>query len=595
MEQHICPCCGGGLQKNGDTYHCPYCRADFEDDFEERAAMSLRSLLDEERMESLQKARRALFMAAHERFPSNDTVLSCARKVREIYPADDYALLYEASITKDPQKLNDFLLRSDMDIPLARECFRWVIASLEARNSAALKTMVQRYFAGEEALDMMTEIEAEDAKISDGLYIPSLPRDVFLAYSSADQDQVVRTLDLLEENGFTVFAAFRNLRHGKGAADNYLASLQEAMKHCKILVFLSSSSSRNLACDALRVELPFINDNLPEMKRIEYVIEPYDNKTPMAAKILLKRVFEGLEWCQSEEDLLTRLLTYTTVKEKKKFASIACPVCGREVPIGTRFCPNCGHSFVQTEEPKPKPEPEAPRQKREEPRQQSNPQQGSQDPSLRNGFGRLFGALGTAIGRKVGQLGDRVMEGRAAKKGRLSYAPVPEASFVLLQPRHMVIKDTPQGPMLKGLRGVRAPYIAIPPSIRVIHGKAFRGYERVIKGILFPDSIEEFASDWGDFACMGLPLLEYVYLPVDDYFRWPYLFDQCFSKENRALVVEISSNGSVPPVERVESNRAIPYFRSFRPYDPKGRPTVHLFVNGEEVDLSPDHIRDRLK
>ena len=178
--------------------------------------------------------------------------------------------------------------------------------------------------------------QEEAGKLEAGLYTPSLPRDVFLCYSSKDRKDVVRILDLLEDNGFTVFAAFRNLRHGKGAAENYLSALQEAMSHCKCVVFLSSKSSRSVSCDAIKVELPYIQSHLPKMGRVEYLLEPREARLPLLVERLLKETFAGVEWCQDEEDLILRVQSLTDAKP------IVCPKCKHENAPGTLFCHQCG-------------------------------------------------------------------------------------------------------------------------------------------------------------------------------------------------------------------------------------------------------------
>ena len=247
MEHHICACCGGQLEKRENDYYCPYCRSVFEDDAEERAAVTLAGLLDDQKLEKLSNARRLLFQAAHEEFASNAKVLALAKSVREIYPADDYAILYQTLIEGNVNGVNNYLLRGDMNMPLVYETYRFVLANLDLRFASALKTMSQRYLNGDELRDALTLLEEQVAKLEEGIFEPSLPRDIFLAYSSADQARVTQILNFLEDNGFTVFAAFRNLRHGVGAADNYLSNLQAAMKHCKVLVFVSSEASRSLS------------------------------------------------------------------------------------------------------------------------------------------------------------------------------------------------------------------------------------------------------------------------------------------------------------------------------------------------------------
>ena len=136
-------------------------------------------------------------------------------------------------------------------------------------------------------------------------------------------EKVIHIMDLLEQNGFTCFASFRNLRHGKGAQEDYLSFLQLAMKACGCFLFLSSESSRSMECDAMRVELPYLVNELEGKPRLEYLLEDYQD-TPFLAKRTLKKAFPSQEQCRDEEDLLLRLeklLSQTSKNEKNEAGS----------------------------------------------------------------------------------------------------------------------------------------------------------------------------------------------------------------------------------------------------------------------------------
>ncbi len=173
-------------------------------------------------------------------------------------------------------------------------------------------------------------LEAEAQKISEGIYETVLSRDVFIAYSSKDMDKVLSLLQTLEENGFTCFAAMRNLQHGRNAVANYEQALQTAMDNCAILIFVSSKNSRSFACDALKQELPYLKrkemENAPleyrngtysslparyKKPRIEYRL---DNERTLAADMLLKEFFAGLDYCETEEKVLGRVVEYITAR-----------------------------------------------------------------------------------------------------------------------------------------------------------------------------------------------------------------------------------------------------------------------------------------
>ncbi|MBQ7307618.1 MAG: TIR domain-containing protein, partial [Clostridia bacterium] len=150
-------------------------------------------------------------------------------------------------------------------------------------------------------------LEKECFKLDSGIYTAFLERDVFVAYSSKDMKEVNRIVEYLESQDITCFVATRNLRHGKGSVENYQNELKTAMNNCKCVVFISSENSRNLGCDALKIELKYIRDNLPNMKRIEYIIQDYNSNTTPVVKNFLKVVFKDLEHCRTLDDLANRV------------------------------------------------------------------------------------------------------------------------------------------------------------------------------------------------------------------------------------------------------------------------------------------------
>ena len=343
MEKHLCQCCGAPLEKYENYYECPYCGSRFEDDFEEKAAVRLVDVLNEAKLESLSNAKRVLYNTAHANNISNQAVSDAAFKVLAIDPDDLLANFYVASIDEDPSLLNHWLAQAPISPSVAEEVVTFELRGMDPRNVFALKDYAERQFKGDKQLRIVSQIEDEAQRLSEGFYNPAFPRDVFLCYSSKDQFRVMEICDLLEENGFTVFAAYRNLRHGKGAAENYLTALHQAMNNCKVVVFLSSKNSRSASCDALKVELPYINANCPKMGRVEFIVEPYDEGRPLPilVKQLLKETFEGLEWCRTEEDLIRRVFQYTSKH------NVICPRCGHENEPDARFCHKCGEPLSE--------------------------------------------------------------------------------------------------------------------------------------------------------------------------------------------------------------------------------------------------------
>lgn len=322
MEQRItCAICGEVLDAPENGYRkCRYCGASYA---EKEAEDSYRLILDalgQEKQERLAAARKLLYVSTHAEYPSSSEISDNAHSLLLLSPDDPQARFYEAAVADSPSRLNNFLTSVSVDHHLAKEILDWMEKSMELKNFASVKGFISRHYSGAEAVKETTRFENEAEKLEEGIYSPSIKRDVFVAYSSADQRKVEEIVSMLEEESFTCFVAFRNMRHGKGAEERYIPILREAMHNCSTFLFISSKNSRSLSCDALDKEIPYAMEHEQQMNRIEYVIDDIENtRVPLSVKLTLKDFFNGLEWCRDEEDLIGRLLKFR--RSKSSYAS----------------------------------------------------------------------------------------------------------------------------------------------------------------------------------------------------------------------------------------------------------------------------------
>lgn len=315
MEMHICPRCGENLVKEGSVFRCRYCLAEISEESEGKGAYALKDILDEAKAERLANAKRLLWNAAHEKYPSERKVIDAAEAVLLLDDADFLAGVYLHSHDRDPQRLNA-ILSSSVSVPEAEEAYRWLLPSLSLETIGSLRDFTERHFVNKARVDRVNQIEEESFKLDQAIYEVNAPREVFLCYSSKDMPKVVETMNILERNGLTCFAAFRNLRHGKGAQENYLDAIKAAMRACDTLVFVSSVASRSMYCDALKVELQYLIQECPGKPRVEYLIEDYTGSEAIMVKKILKKAFPEQEWCVDPEDLVERV--YAAIENNGK-------------------------------------------------------------------------------------------------------------------------------------------------------------------------------------------------------------------------------------------------------------------------------------
>ena len=363
VETNICPNCGGKLEEKNGQYYCLYCGKGFrEEDIAEKSEEVKKELggvvadeLIKQRMEDIANARRNLYAAIHEEYIDNNKVLQYSREVKKYLSDDVQASFYETAVSSNAKAINKFLDNIDAEKYdyLAPDIIEFMLKSLEKSNILTLENFIERVYKNgdEKFAEYRTRIDEEGKKLDEGIYNPDIPRDVFLAYSSADWRVVNEITEYLEENELHCFVALRNLRHGKGAVENYRNYLERAMHNCKCFVFISTENSCSLDCDALKVELPYMRDREPNKGRIEYASNGKRGKMTDAARMLVNEFF-GVEYCTNKEDVLKRVLEkITTKKVVKAQTEKYCKACGTKNYLNAKICCECGNKdFVNTYE-----------------------------------------------------------------------------------------------------------------------------------------------------------------------------------------------------------------------------------------------------
>ena len=326
MRLRLCERCGEALSESHGVLSCKYCGATYD---KEDEALALENLIEEKKQEALANRKRVLWDETHKKYPSERAIVKAAESVREMNPDDPLALFYIAVHKKDKGDLHHFLSETETVESIAKDVVRFMMESVDPEDVLPLKTFIEKHFAGDDYTKMMTDLENEAEELEDGTYMTSIPRDVFVAYSSKDMDKVNEMVAYLEENDQSCFCALRNLRHGKGSVENYEHAIEDAMKHCRVFLLLSSENSRSLRCETLKHEIPYLLDNLPNVHRIHFRLD--DGITKPGAQVLLREFDNGQEWCRTKEDLIERLIAAKRKKAAPKKEAIPVPEPEEEI------------------------------------------------------------------------------------------------------------------------------------------------------------------------------------------------------------------------------------------------------------------------
>ena len=377
LIEHRCIRCGGELQKLESRWKCPYCGSKYDDKSTQKHTQTLKELFDETKLEIVNNQRRLLYDAIHAEHISSDEVKSACQEIKKYLPDDFQANFFYKACTQSDKEIKKLISQIDIveNYEVMESVVGFLIRSLSTEFILSVRLLIEKTYKENdlalfEKYSTLAETEAE--KVQSGIYETKLPRKAFIAYSSKDVDKVLDLVDFLEAQGISCFIAVRNLRHGRGAAENYEKALQEAMDNCKVFVFVSTLSSRSIGCDALKVEIPYIHkhdiENAPSEYKNDYDSIPTEYKKPRvqfmiektkgfnAGDEIVNEFFNGFEWAYSKEEVAQRILRLLAHTPKKQPAPKSVPTSAPVTPpptqpkttagTGAKYCKACGYELV---------------------------------------------------------------------------------------------------------------------------------------------------------------------------------------------------------------------------------------------------------
>ncbi len=312
-----CPKCGGKLKEtNEGKYLCSFCERVWEkeiDDTFDKVLSGVTEALSAERAADIARLKRALYEETHKKYISNKSVEKICKDILNHYDDEDfYARFYLAACDDSRIAFSSFCEETDIasrkeDVP---EILDYLITGLREEWITNVSDIIEKAYKGYDT-DLYSKyrnkFEEMAERINEGIYEPTLHRDVFVMYSGKDMDKVLKMVSMLENDyGLSCFVAAKNLRHGAGSTDRYKDAIHEAIKNCDVYLLISSNNSRSRQCEVYE-EVMYIMDNFPTHPRVEYLAENYKG---YGLERKFKEFFSGLEWCISYEDTAERIAGY---------------------------------------------------------------------------------------------------------------------------------------------------------------------------------------------------------------------------------------------------------------------------------------------
>ncbi len=368
--QHNCKNCGGVLNPQSDgRWKCRNCGTVFDVETAEKHTRQMQEMFDDQKREMICNLRRNLYNALRAPYISSTEIYDICSSIKQYLPDDFQANFYSIASGSNVHQLTRAIHEIDAEkhFDEIEGVIQYLIRSLQSEFLLELNLLVERTYGAVDRSkyeQYATEISKEAERVQAGVYETKLPREVFVAYSSKDMDKVSELVQTLESQGMKCFVAARNLRHGRGAVENYKRAIEEAMDHCRTFVFVSSRNSRSLDCDALKIEIPYVEkrdlENAPaeyrnnytgipqayKKPRVEYRVE--ESILPTAADTVVGEFFDGYEYAYSSREVANRvmkqLLQMNSSTEDNGPKTKICGSCGAETPADAHFCSACGGS-----------------------------------------------------------------------------------------------------------------------------------------------------------------------------------------------------------------------------------------------------------
>ena len=511
-EEIRCMVCGGDmLERQSDgTYVCKHCRAHFREndleEYKETIKGELKGLVTEallcQRAQDIANIRKNLLEALQEENIDSYKIVGYCRDLKKLFPNDFQAKCFEVLNNGGKKQINAMLESVDAKGEArfyVKDILDFMEKSLTPANLLPLKSLIERALKDAEKTKYLNKIEEEAGKCEAGLYSPEVPRKAFIAYSSKDMVQVNDLVGYLEGEGISCFVALRNMRHGRGAVENYWNILSRAMHNCKSFVLVSTRNSRRFDCDAMAMEIPYVRDNEPRVRRIEYLAEDY-GENEGAAKAMLKDFFGAKEQVRNKEDLLLRIMGIEP-QPATSFAAKYCLSCGAENAMEAISCKRCAKREFGTKEEYEERCRESERKDAEQ--KEAERKEAEQKEAARREAERKEAERKEAVRREAERKEVERKEavrreekrGEVGKKAEMSVAKIDLADFE--------IKDG----VLRKYNG-RGGDVIIPNSVTSIGKEAFE-YCESLTSITIPDSVTSI----GEESFLGCSSLTSITIP----------------------------------------------------------------------------------
>jgi hypothetical protein len=279
MNQAKCTNCGAGLNiTQGDkTCVCSFCQTT---NIVENALALGKVEIDVTK--DIKKLRDNLTTFVQQN--SIDEILRVSQKLLDWIP-QDFVALYFFAYAKQQQNQPKFIY-TFLENPTAHTKEEWETIKHHVFEHSELrdKKRVIQFLEQFDTSSIETFIGVHNNRQKAEEYYANVPRDVFICFSTWNEDIAHEVLETIERDGYTCWISTRNLRPND--TDNYWSNIENAIEKANLFIVISSEEAMRSKDVQKEVELAVNHKKI----RIEYKL---DASNPTS---LFKYAFDGIKW-----------------------------------------------------------------------------------------------------------------------------------------------------------------------------------------------------------------------------------------------------------------------------------------------------------
>ncbi len=286
LKEAKCTACGASLKAESQqkTMTCQFCQTTI---FVKHAIDF--ALVEVDRSKDIERYRAQLKTAITQH--SVKEMLRVSALLKDLIPQDlmaSYAFAYAKQQQNEPSFMKLFLKEAPEG---TTEDTQTIIKHMMQKSDLRDKELILWWLETHHPQKVEDYLHAHADRLKAEDQYANIPRDVFICFSSKQNDAAQAVLKALEKEGHSVWIATRNLRPED--SENYWLNIEQALSQVRLVVVVSSQEA--MYSKDVQYELDLARKHKKKLVEFKVDTEPHT--------ALFKHVFDGKKWVEGFEAL----------------------------------------------------------------------------------------------------------------------------------------------------------------------------------------------------------------------------------------------------------------------------------------------------